>query len=201
MTAFGEILPNHDNHARLDRDKKDKHGLPLLVVDAVVRENERKMEKDMMNDAAEMLEAAGYKNVTVKSDSYNVGQQHPRERHGAHGHGSEEVGAEQVQPGARLQERVRHRRLVHALVRLPEPLAHLHGVHGARGRATRSKNSRRATYESPETPEMMQRRELLRRAAWMLGGAISAPAALAILQGCSAQGAGATPRRAGAASS
>ena len=35
--------------------------------------------------------------------------------------------------------------------------------------------------------EMMQRRELLRRVAWMLGGAISAPAALAILQGCSAK--------------
>ena len=35
--------------------------------------------------------------------------------------------------------------------------------------------------------ELMQRRELLRRAAWMLGGAVSAPAALAILQGCSAK--------------
>jgi hypothetical protein len=35
--------------------------------------------------------------------------------------------------------------------------------------------------------EMMQRREILRRAAWMLGGAVSAPAALAILQGCSAK--------------
>jgi gluconate 2-dehydrogenase gamma chain len=35
--------------------------------------------------------------------------------------------------------------------------------------------------------EMMQRRELLRRAAWLLGGAISAPAALAVLQGCSKQ--------------
>ncbi len=73
MTAFGEILPHHDNHARLDRDKKDKHGLPLLVLNAVVRENERRMELDMKNDAAEMLEAAGFKNVTVKSDSYNVG--------------------------------------------------------------------------------------------------------------------------------
>ncbi len=73
MTAFGEILPYHENYARLDRDKKDKHGLPLLVVNAVVRENERKMEKDMKNDAAEMLEAAGFKNVTVKSDSYNMG--------------------------------------------------------------------------------------------------------------------------------
>ena len=73
MTAFGEILPYHDNYATLDRDKKDKYGLPQLVVNAVVRDNERKMEKDMRDDAAEMLEAAGYKNVTVRSDSYNVG--------------------------------------------------------------------------------------------------------------------------------
>ncbi len=36
-------------------------------------------------------------------------------------------------------------------------------------------------------PEMMRRRELLRRAAWLLGGTISAPAALAILQGCARQ--------------
>jgi choline dehydrogenase-like flavoprotein len=73
MTAFGEILPNHDNRMWLDAEKKDKFGLPLLVVDATVRENERKMEKDMLADAAEMLEAAGYQNVVVKSDQYNVG--------------------------------------------------------------------------------------------------------------------------------
>lgn len=41
------------------------------------------------------------------------------------------------------------------------------------------------------SPEMIQRRELLRRAAWLLGGAVSAPAALAILQGCSAKEEGA----------
>ena len=41
-----------------------------------------------------------------------------------------------------------------------------------------------------ESPEMIRRRELLRRAAWLLGGAISAPAALAILQGCSARDSG-----------
>jgi hypothetical protein len=38
-----------------------------------------------------------------------------------------------------------------------------------------------------DSPEMLGRREILRRAAWILGGAISAPAALAILQGCSAK--------------
>lgn len=73
MTAFGEILPYHENHMRLDRTRKDKHGLPLLVVNAVVRDNERRMEKDMAADAAEMLEAAGYRNVTVRSDSYHLG--------------------------------------------------------------------------------------------------------------------------------
>jgi choline dehydrogenase-like flavoprotein len=73
MTAFGEILPYHENRMWLDREKKDKHGLPLMNVDAVVRDNERRMEKDMRDDAAEMLEAAGYRNVTVRSDNFNVG--------------------------------------------------------------------------------------------------------------------------------
>lgn len=38
-----------------------------------------------------------------------------------------------------------------------------------------------------DSPELIQRREVLRRAAYLLGGAISAPAALAILQGCSSR--------------
>jgi choline dehydrogenase-like flavoprotein len=73
MTAFGEILPYHENHMRLDRDRKDKHGLPLLVVNAIVRDNEIRMQEDMRNDAAEMLEAAGYKNIKVNSDDFHVG--------------------------------------------------------------------------------------------------------------------------------
>jgi hypothetical protein len=40
---------------------------------------------------------------------------------------------------------------------------------------------------SLESEELVRRREILRRAAWLLGGAISAPAALAFLQGCSAR--------------
>jgi hypothetical protein len=39
----------------------------------------------------------------------------------------------------------------------------------------------------PDQPAMIQRRAVLTRAAWLLGGAVSAPAALAILQGCSAK--------------
>jgi gluconate 2-dehydrogenase gamma chain len=40
---------------------------------------------------------------------------------------------------------------------------------------------------SDESPEMLERRALLKRVTLMLGGAISAPAVLAILQGCSAK--------------
>jgi gluconate 2-dehydrogenase gamma chain len=46
--------------------------------------------------------------------------------------------------------------------------------------------------EQDESPAMIQRRAVLKRVAWMLGGAVSAPAALAILQGCSAKDAGST---------
>lgn len=38
-----------------------------------------------------------------------------------------------------------------------------------------------------ESPEMLRRREVLKRVAWLIGGAVSAPAVLAILEGCSAQ--------------
>jgi choline dehydrogenase-like flavoprotein len=68
MGGFGEILPNHGNRVTLDKTRKDKWGLPLLAFDAQLRENELKMRKDMANDAAEMLESAGLKNVTPFDD-------------------------------------------------------------------------------------------------------------------------------------
>jgi choline dehydrogenase-like flavoprotein len=62
-TAFGEMLPNHANVVTLDRTKKDKWGLPVLAIDCATGENERLMRKDMMNDMAESLQAAGVKDV------------------------------------------------------------------------------------------------------------------------------------------
>ncbi|OZI06202.1 GMC family oxidoreductase [Siphonobacter sp. BAB-5385] len=71
LGGFGETLPAYENRMFLDKDKKDKWGLPTVVFDADLRENEKKMRKDMMNDAAEMLEAAGVKNVrTFDNGSY-----------------------------------------------------------------------------------------------------------------------------------
>lgn len=73
MGGFGEILPYHENFVVINKDLKDKHGLPTLTFDAVLRENEFKMRKDMANDAAEMLAAAGYKNVTTYDREIGVG--------------------------------------------------------------------------------------------------------------------------------
>ena len=74
MTAFGEILPYHENHIKLSKDVKDKWGIPVLEMDAEIKENEKKMRVDMMNDAAEMLEAAGMKNVKTFDSGYTFGQ-------------------------------------------------------------------------------------------------------------------------------
>jgi choline dehydrogenase-like flavoprotein len=71
LGGFGECLPYEDNKISLNMDKKDKWGQPTLTFDVEFKENEMKMRKDMMNDAAEMLEAAGLKNVkTYDGTSY-----------------------------------------------------------------------------------------------------------------------------------
>jgi len=74
LLAFGEMLPYHDNKIFLDKTKKDKWGLPVLSFDVEIKENEINMRKDMMNDAAEMLNAAGVKNVSTYDSGYAVGQ-------------------------------------------------------------------------------------------------------------------------------
>ena len=73
MGGFGEILPYHENRVTLDHTRKDKHGLPLLAFDAGLKENELRMRKDMANDAAEMLAAAGYRDVRAHDNPTGVG--------------------------------------------------------------------------------------------------------------------------------
>ncbi len=63
--GFGEVLPDHSNMVSINRDKKDKYGLPTLLFDTEFKENDFNMRKDMGNDAAEMLDAAGFKNVNM----------------------------------------------------------------------------------------------------------------------------------------
>ncbi|MBK8558186.1 MAG: GMC family oxidoreductase [Lewinellaceae bacterium] len=71
LGGFGECLPYEDNWVKLNPDVKDKWGQPTLKFNVEFKENEMKMREDMRNDAAEMLENAGLKNVkTYDSGSY-----------------------------------------------------------------------------------------------------------------------------------
>jgi choline dehydrogenase-like flavoprotein len=63
--GFGEVLPDPNNRMYLDPVKKDKWGVPLIVFDAAFGENEIAMRKDIAISAAEMLEAAGFKNIST----------------------------------------------------------------------------------------------------------------------------------------
>nr|MDQ6903999.1 GMC family oxidoreductase [Bacteroidota bacterium] len=72
--GFGEILPYHENKITLDKNKKDAWGLNVLAFDAEWKDNERKMRIDMMNDAIEMLEAAGVKNVKGRDGDGTMGR-------------------------------------------------------------------------------------------------------------------------------
>lgn len=73
LVGFGEILPYHDNRVTLDPVRKDRWGLPVLAMDCHIRDNERRMRVDMRNDAAEMLEAAGFSNPYTFEDVYVFG--------------------------------------------------------------------------------------------------------------------------------
>lgn len=73
ITGFGECLPYSDNRITLNKDKKDIYGLSTLNVDAEWKENEKIMRKDMKEAAAEMLEAAGFKNVKMYDGANNIG--------------------------------------------------------------------------------------------------------------------------------
>ncbi len=65
LYAFGECLPYADNRVALNHDKKDKWGRPMVTINCEFKENERSMNKDIGNTAAEILEAAGFKDIRV----------------------------------------------------------------------------------------------------------------------------------------
>lgn len=61
--GFGECLPYHENKMTLNTEVLDKYGMPTITFDVEFKENEKNMRKDMAQQAAEMLEAAGLKKV------------------------------------------------------------------------------------------------------------------------------------------
>jgi choline dehydrogenase-like flavoprotein len=84
-TGFGEILPDHANKISLDKNKKDKWGLPALAMDAELKENELKMRKDITVELKNMFEAGGVKDITTWDGGHNMG-------HGIHEMGTARMG-------------------------------------------------------------------------------------------------------------
>ena len=65
--AWGECLPYADNRAVLDPDVVDAWGIPVLRIQMHWRDNELVMQRDAAEQAAEMLEAAGAKDIRMNA--------------------------------------------------------------------------------------------------------------------------------------
>lgn len=66
--GFGECLPHPGNRAEIDKGKVDAWGVPTLRISCKWRDNELALCKDMVMTAAEMLEAAGAKNIVLQDN-------------------------------------------------------------------------------------------------------------------------------------
>ena len=65
MGGFGECLPAHSNFVEIDKEKVDAWGIPTLKISCEWGENERAMSRDIALQAAEMLAAAGAREISV----------------------------------------------------------------------------------------------------------------------------------------
>jgi choline dehydrogenase-like flavoprotein len=63
LAGFGEALPRRENFVEIDPRAVDIYGIPALRIHMTWSDNEKAMIPDMAESAAEMLEAAGAKNV------------------------------------------------------------------------------------------------------------------------------------------
>jgi choline dehydrogenase-like flavoprotein len=63
--GWGECLPRRDNFVELHPTLKDKWGIPALKIQCTFGPNELAMAEDIERTAAEMLEAAGAKDITT----------------------------------------------------------------------------------------------------------------------------------------
>ncbi len=63
--GFGECLPRYENYVDLDPERVDAWGIPILRVHHTWSDNEDLIRADIQERAAEMLEAAGGRNVST----------------------------------------------------------------------------------------------------------------------------------------
>jgi hypothetical protein len=59
MTIMGEVLGRYENHVRINKEKVDAWGIPVLHVETKYTDNEYNIAKDAMDVACEVTEATG----------------------------------------------------------------------------------------------------------------------------------------------
>ncbi|WP_263384886.1 GMC family oxidoreductase [Granulicella arctica] len=74
FTGFGECLPNHNNHLVIDKNKVDAWGIPAMKISCKWQPNELAIYNDMAITAAEMLEAAGAKDIIASTSQSLPGE-------------------------------------------------------------------------------------------------------------------------------
>jgi len=63
ITGFAECLPYHDNQVTLNGGVLDKWGQPTLSIDAEYKANEKALNKQIQEDAVEMLQKVGLRDI------------------------------------------------------------------------------------------------------------------------------------------
>ncbi len=70
---MGETIPKESNYVKLDADRKDEWGIPLLKISVGYDDNDVKMKKDYIEQLSEMFTSAGFTNIKVNDASQAPG--------------------------------------------------------------------------------------------------------------------------------
>lgn len=76
MTMMGEVLGRYENHVRINKEKEDAWGIPVLHIDTRYTDNEYNMANDAMEVGCAVAEAAGFevlsKNKMPNPPGYSI---------------------------------------------------------------------------------------------------------------------------------
>jgi glucoside 3-dehydrogenase (cytochrome c) catalytic subunit len=72
LGVWGECLPRYENRVEIDTNRTDAWGIPVLNVNMTWGDNDLKVWQDGQEQGAEMLAAAGAKNVRITSEKPSV---------------------------------------------------------------------------------------------------------------------------------
>ncbi len=73
ITGFAECLPYHENKVTLDTNSLDKWGQATLAIDCEWKDNELALNKQIQEDAIEMLEKSGLKDIIGFDNKHEPG--------------------------------------------------------------------------------------------------------------------------------